>query len=289
MTVDSISFPNLGIHLSHVGRFIGIGSFQVAYYGIIVAAAMVAGIVLAMWIARRTGQDEDQYFNFAIMAIILSVIGARIYYVVFSWPYYSRHPLEIFNLRGGGLAIYGGVITAVICAVTYSRRKGIDTRIFVDTGIPALTLGQAIGRWGNFFNREAFGEYTNSLFAMQLPLQAVSEQDVTLAMRDHLVQEGGIDAIRVHPAFLYESAWNLLLVIAMLVVTFKWKRRPHGFVFVMYLAWYGLGRFLIEGIRTDQLLFPGTKVAVSQALSLVLLAAGLFGMIWLFIKNRKAG
>ena len=287
METDSISFPNLGITFSHVPQYLKIGSFQIAWYGIVLAAAMVCGIYFAMWLARRTGQSEDIYFNFAVLAVILSVLGARIYYVVFSWDYYRIHPAEIFNLRGGGLAIYGGVVTGVVSAVVYCRMKKLDIRVFLDTAMPALTLGQVIGRWGNFFNREAFGEYTNALTAMRLPLAAVSSDDVTGLMRENIVRVKELECIQAHPTFLYESLWNLVLLLFMLFVILRWKNRPSGFVFLMYLSGYGLGRFWIESLRTDRLLIAGSGIAVSQLLSAVLFAAGAACMIRMFIKSHK--
>ncbi len=286
MGADSISFPHLGITLQHVGRFITIGSFSFTWYGIVLAVAMVSGIWLAVALARRAGQDEELYFNFAILAIILSVLGARIYYVIFTWDYYSAHPLEILNIRGGGLAIYGGIITALITAAVYCRIKKLDTAVFFDIGIIPLALGQMIGRWGNFFNREAFGEYTDSLLAMRLPLEAVAPEDVTARMQANAVQIDGTVFIQVHPTFLYESLWNLALVLLMLLMLLRWRRRPKGLVFLTYLTGYGIGRFWIEGLRTDQLLIPGTAIAVSQMLSLILAVAGTVLIIILISRNK---
>ena len=287
MNVNSISFPNLHIVLQNVGRSIRIGSFEIAFYGIVIAAGMISAIYLAMFLARRTGQNEDEYFNFAILAIFLCVIGARIYYVIFTWSYYREHPGEIFNLRGGGLAIYGGIITAIVTAVLWSRHKKLPMKLFVDTGIPCLAWGQMIGRWGNFFNREAFGEYTDSLLAMRLPLEAVRPEEVTPLMQEHLVKAGETVCIQVHPTFLYESLWNLALVVIMLFVTLtrsqRFRKRFDGEIFCIYLFGYGLGRCWIEALRTDQLLLTGTQLPVSQVLSVILMAAG----VLLFFRWRK--
>ncbi len=299
MGIDSIGFPNLGISFSHVGQSIRIGNFEIAYYGIIVAFAMVAGVYLAMWTAKKTGQDPDQYFSFAVVAIVLSVIGARVYYVIFSWDYYAAHPLEIFDIRGGGLAIYGGVITGISSAVIYAWTHKIRIRKMLDTGIPALALGQAIGRWGNFFNREAFGSYTNALPAMRLPLPAVQPEAVSQQMMDHAVTENGITFIQVHPTFLYESLWNFALVGIMLFLLLRRSRKEkagkrslpswdfEGLVFCVYLIGYGIGRFWIEGLRTDQLFFFGTGMPVSQLVSVLLLAGGILWLILGLYSNRK--
>ena len=274
MGIETIRFPHLGLTFLHVGSGISIGSLEIRFYGIVIAAAMVLGIYLAMWLAGKTGQDPDTYFNFAVLAVILSVLGARVYYVIFSWDYYGKHPAEILDLRGGGLAIYGGIITGILCAVIYCIRKKLDMLLFLDTGVPALTLGQAIGRWGNFFNREAFGKYTDSLLAMQLPMNAVRSEEITQQMQEHALILEGTTFIQVHPTFLYESVWNLLLLGVMLYLTLSGKKRK-GDIFLLYLAGYGVGRFWIEELRTDQLLLPGTPLAVSQILSLVLALAAI--------------
>ena len=287
MSTDSILVPNLHITLAHVGQGIQIGPLWIAYYGICIAAAMMAGIYLAMYLAKRTGQDPDRYFNFAVAAVILSVLGARIYYVIFSWDYYGKHPAQIMDLRGGGLAIYGGVITGVICAVAYCRRKKMNLRLFLDTGLPAVTLGQAIGRWGNFFNREVFGGYTNGPAAMALPADILPADEVTQAMLEHPLVRDGIIFVQVHPTFLYESLWNLLLLILMTAIILKGRKKFDGEIACLYLLGYGIGRFWIEGIRTDQLLIPGTALPVSQVLSGVIAVAGLGLLAAGHVKRRN--
>ena len=273
--MDSIGFPNLGLFFPHVGQVIRIGSFTIAYYGVIVALGMMAGVSLIMRIAKKTGQDPDIYFNFSLAALAVGIIGARVYYVIFSWDYYKQHLLEIINFRGGGLAIYGGVIAGILTAAVYSGRKHIPLLRLLDTVFPGVALGQAIGRWGNFFNREAFGRYTDNLLAMQLPLDAVSADTVTSEMLEHAAVRDGIKMIQVHPTFFYESVWNLCLTAVLLVLVLRWKRRKSGQVFCVYLLGYGLGRLWIEGLRTDQLLWPGTHFPVSQILSGILAAAAL--------------
>ena len=175
----NINFPHLHIYLDHVGKNIMIGNFSIAYYGIVIACGMLAGLGIACWMAKRTRQNSDTYFDLAIIAIICSLIGARLYYVVFRWDYYKDDPISILNIRQGGLAIYGGVIAAIITTFVFSRVKKLSMGLLCDTAGLGLVLGQVIGRWGNFFNREAFGGYTDGLFAMQLPLSAVRSSDVT--------------------------------------------------------------------------------------------------------------
>ena len=279
---EEIRFPHLGIVLEHVGKSIDVFGFSIAYYGIIIAAGMMAAMLICTSLAKKAGLDEDSFFNTVILGIVLSVLGARIYYVFFSWDQYKDNLLDIFNIREGGLAIYGGVITAVLVMWIYSRRKKISLGLLGDIGSIGIILGQIVGRWGNFFNREVFGTYTDSLFAMQLPVKAVRASDLTLEILDHTALINGVEFIQVHPTFLYESIWNLGVLLVMALV--YRKKRFNGQVFLIYLGGYGLGRFWIEGIRTDQLLIPGTTWPVSQVLAAAMVAAA--GISY-WIMNRK--
>lgn len=279
---EEIRFPHLGIVLEHVGKSIDVFGFSIAYYGIIIAAGMMAAMLICTRLAKKAGLDEDSFFNTAILGIVLSVLGARIYYVFFSWDQYKDNLLDIFNIREGGLAIYGGVITAVLVMWIYSRRKKISLGLLGDIGSIGIILGQIVGRWGNFFNREVFGTYTDSLFAMQLPVKAVRASDLTQEILDHTALINGVEFIQVHPTFLYESIWNLGVLLVMALV--YRKKRFNGQVFLIYLGGYGLGRFWIEGIRTDQLLIPGTAWPVSQVLAAAMVAAA--GISY-WIMNRK--
>ena len=278
----NINFPNLGIYLKNVGQSISVFGFEIAFYGITIGIGVLAGIFLAVHLAKKTGQNPDTYYDLAIYAVILSIIGARIYYVIFSWEHYKDNPISIFNLREGGLAIYGGVIAAILTVYVYSKVKKISFGLLTDTAGPGLILGQIIGRWGNFFNREAFGEYTNGLLAMQLPKDAVRSVDVTEKMLENIEVIDGVSYIQVHPTFLYESLWNL----GVLIILLLWVKRKKfdGQIFLMYLLGYGVGRFWIEGLRTDQLLLPGTEVVVSQMLALVMAVGSL---IWICIGLKK--
>lgn len=281
MTMN-INFPNLGIYLENVGKTVSVFGFEIAYYGMIIGLSVVAGILMASHIAKKTNQNPDIYYDLAIYAVIFSVIGARLYYVIFSWEYYKDDLLSIFNLREGGLAIYGAVIAAVITVAVFCKIKKLSFGVLVDTAVPGLVLGQLMGRWGNFFNREAFGEYTDSLFAMQLPLDAVRSSDVTDMMRRNIQVIDEISYIQVHPTFLYESLWNL----GVLLVLLWWRKykKFDGEILLMYLFGYGVGRFWIEGLRTDQLLIPNTGIAVSQVLALVLVFVSAF-LIWKMSKR----
>lgn len=261
-----IAFPNLGIYLKSIPKSFNLFGIEIAFYGVIIGIAIVAGILLAVREAKKTGQDPDMYWDFALYAVIFSIIGARAYYVFFSWDLYKDDLLSIFNTRNGGLAIYGGVIAAFITLFVYSKVKKKNAFQIGDTAIFGLILGQIIGRWGNFTNREAFGQYSDGLFAMRLPIAAVRSNEITAEMADHVVD--GINYIQVHPTFLYESMGNLLILILMLL--YRKKKKFQGEMCLFYLGGYGILRFFVESLRTDQLHIPNTNLAVSQLLGIAL-------------------
>ena len=260
-----ISFPNLGIHLIHVGKNIQVFGIEIAYYGIIIGAAILIGFLIATSEARRTRQNPDDYLDMGIIGVIAGIVGARLYFVIFSWDLYKDNLLDIFNLRQGGLAIYGGVIGAVVATFVLARIKHLSPFQNLDTVALAILNGQMLGRWGNFFNREAFGEYTDSLFAMRLPLDAVRSGDVTEKMREHIELIDGVRYIQVHPTFLYESLWCCVLLI--LLFLYRKHKKYEGELFLLYIFGYALGRAWIEGLRTDQLILPGIGLPVSQLLA----------------------
>lgn len=276
-----IAFPHLGITIGHLPKGITIGGFTIAFYGIIIACGMLAGLMLARWQAKRTGQS-GYLLRLCDLGNYFAIIGARLYYVAFSWDAYKNNLLQIFNTRGGGLAIYGGVIAAVLTAIVYCKKKKYSFFLFADTAVPGLVLGQIIGRFGNFMNREAFGEYTDSLFAMRLKVSDVTSANITSTMREHISIQDGIRYIQVHPTFLYEAAWNVLVLTAMLLYTKK--KKFDGEIFLIYLIGYGLGRAWVEGLRTDQLQIGTTGIAVSQVFSAVLVVAGV--VVWIYRMRR---
>lgn len=284
MSGTDIAFPHLGIEIATLPKGITIGGFTIAFYGIIIACGMVGGLMLARWQAKRTGQNPEIYMDYALFGILFAIVGARLYYVAFSWDSYKDDLWQIFNIRGGGMALYGSVIAATITAVVFCRIKKYRFLLFADTAVPALVLGQVIGRYGNFMNREAFGEYTDSLFAMRLRVDQVAASSITDAMREHMVESDGVQYIQVHPTFLYESLWNLGVLVIMLLRTKK--KAFDGEIFLFYLIGYGLGRAWVEGLRTDQLQIGSTGIAVSQVLSMVLAVVGVVLWIIMYRKSR---
>lgn len=262
---EMISFPHLGIELEHVGRSVSVFGFEIAFYGLLIGLGIAAGILITVLEARHTRQNPEDYLDLAIFSVLAAIVGARLYYVVFSWETYRHNLLSIFNIRQGGMAIYGGIIAAVITVFIFACVKKLSAPLMLDTACMGLAAGQMIGRWGNFFNREAFGEYTDGLFAMKLPIDALRMQDITDRMRNHIETVDGVRFVQAHPTFLYESLWCFLL----LVVLFFYRsvKKFEGELFLVYLGGYGLGRLWIEGLRTDQLLIPGLKLPASQVMA----------------------
>lgn len=287
MNAGEIAFPNLGIYLHNVPKSFSVFGFTIAFYGLIIGIGVMAGLLAVTRIAKKTGQNPDDYWDLAIWGILFGVVGARLYYVAFSWDDYKDNLLNIFKLRSGGLAIYGGVIAAYITLYVWCCIKKKSMALVGDTAMPGLILGQAIGRWGNFMNREVFGDYYNGLFSMQLPVSDVRDpSDITEKIASHI--PAGANYINVHPTFLYESVWNLLVFVLLLV--YRKHKKFDGEICLLYLGGYGIGRFIIEGIRTDTLFVPGTTVPVSQvlALGMVVAAIGIDILVRVRLKKRAA-
>ena len=261
-----IAFPNLGIYLRNVPKTIMIGNFGIALYGIVIAIGMILGLTMSARIAKKTGQDPDVIWDLAAPLIIFSILGARIYYVIFMWDFYKDDPIQILNIRGGGLAIYGGIIAGVITLYIYCKVKKQKFPLVLDTVMYGLLVGQILGRWGNFFNREVFGEYTDSLLAMRIPVSMVRERDISPLIAAHMTK--GTNYIQVHPTFLYEGMWNLAVLVFLLL--YLKHKKFDGEIALFYFAGYGIGRALIESIRTDQLYITGTKIPVSMVLGIVM-------------------
>lgn len=278
-----IAFPHLGIYLHNVPQAFYIGNFRVALYGCMIALGMMCGILMATQIAKKTKQSPDTYWDISIWLIVFSLIGARIYYVVFFWDAYKDDLLQIFNVRAGGLAIYGGVLGGIVTAYVYCVVKKLYLPEILDTAVFGLLAGQIIGRWGNFFNREVFGGYTDSLLAMRLPVAAVRERDITAELASKIPE--GANYIQVHPTFLYEGLWNLGVLLFLLL--FLKHRRFKGEMFLLYLAGYGIGRAWIEAIRTDQLYITGTSIPVNLVMGVLMAAVSITAIVVIRLRGGK--
>jgi len=231
-----------------------LGPLSVHWYGIILGLAAVAGLSLAVWRAKQIGFDHNILLDFMIYAVPAAIIGARAYYVFFQWDYYSQHPAEIVAVWKGGIAIHGALLGSIVTAVAFCRFRRVSFWQLADIAAPGLLLGQAIGRWGNFMNQEAHGGPVDRGFLESLHLP------------NWIIEQMNIGGVYYHPTFLYESIWNLLGVILLLWLTYNNPRR--GVVFLSYAVWYSVGRFFIEGLRTDSLAFdgPGWLAALLQGL-----------------------
>lgn len=282
MDTPDIWFPNLGIKIQHLDKVaISIFGIPIYWYAIIIVTGMILAILLAQYHAKKEGQNPDDYWDFSIIAIIISVIFARIYYVIFSWDLYKNDLLKIFATREGGLAIYGGIIGGALTAIVFCKIKKIKLGILADIAAPSLVLGQVIGRWGNFINREAFGGYTDSLLAMRYKLEQVSY--VPQAVFDKKILYNGVEYIQVQPTFLYESLWNLAVFVILMILR-KYKKFD-GEIFLLYILGYSLGRAWIEGLRTDQLLI--SNIAISQLLSVILIFVSIILLVYNLVKSKR--
>ena len=230
---------------------------DVMWYGVLIATGMLIGIALAIREAKRVGISEDDVLNIAIIAIPVAIICARLYYVIFSWDYYSQNPGEIFNIRGGGLAIHGGLIGGILTGFIYAKVKKLDFFKTADAVMVGMPLAQAIGRWGNFINGEAHGGPTSLPWGIM------------------------VDGVKVHPTFLYESIWDFGIFLFIMFYMRK-KKTYEGEVIVSYITLYSIGRFFIEGLRTDSLMFGPIRMA--QFVSLVGVVGGL--ILHFYLKNR---
>ncbi len=263
----NVSFPGLGINNLPVSPVaVSAGNFQIYWYGVIIGAGLLLACVYAWFSSERFNVDKNKLINCVLVGIVTGIIGARLYYVLFTWDYYSLHPIEIFYIHQGGLAIYGGIAGALIGGCIVAKIQKMKIMPVLDVASLGFLIGQGIGRWGNFANQEAFGTQTD------LPWGMVSENT------------GGV---AVHPCFLYESLWCLLGFVLIHFISRRFQKYP-GQVFYMYLSWYGFERMVVEGLRTDSLYLPfqifGIDIRVSQLLSLLLF---IFGIVMLIVNRKK--
>jgi len=279
-----------------VQNLFGISGLSIRWYAAIICLGLVAGLLVAYLMGRRRGYNFDMVLDLLLLALPICIIGARLYYVAFEWETYKNNLAEIFAIWHGGLAIYGAVIGGVIAAVVFCKWKKVPLGDVLDLGSLGLILGQAIGRWGNFVNCEVFGGYTDNLFAMQIRRSLADPAMVSQELLDHLVVKDGVEYIQVHPTFLYESVWDLCVFVILMWVFYKslpsgsgskaagrkglYRKKFDGEIMCLYFILYGIGRFVIEGIRVDQLMLFSTGIAVSQLLSAVMVIAAAGILVW---------
>lgn len=258
--MGTISFPNLGIAINPSRVAFSLFGKDIYWYGIIIALGFALAVIYAMRRVHQFGLTQDNILDFIFVAVPAAVICARLYYCAFEWEQYKDNPISVLYIWEGGIAIYGAIIGSVIAAVLFCKVKKVPLLPLMDIGALGLLIGQMIGRWGNFINREAHGSVTDSFLKMGL-------------------QTGLATITYYHPTFLYESLWNLVGFI--LLHFLSKKRKFDGQVFTAYVAWYGLGRAWIEGLRTDSLYIGSTNIRVSQLLAAVSAVAAIVVMIYI--------
>ena len=262
---SAISFPILGDFSFDPPAYFTLFGINIYFYGVLIGLGFILAMVYCSKRCSKFGVKQDDFFDMMLWLLPFSIIGARLYYVLFELDSYLAEPAKIFAIRDGGLAIYGGVIAGIIVIWLVCRRKKIPVLAMLDLVVFGLLIGQILGRWGNFMNREAFGAETEIFCRMGL-----TAPDGT--------------TIFVHPTFLYESLWNLIGLIFLIVWTNKGKRRYDGQCLLIYFLWYGSGRAWIEGLRTDSLYIGGSNIRVSQALSVAL---ALIALAVLIVQSRR--
>lgn len=245
---------------------IHVGPFQVHWYGVIIATGVVLALILSVREGRRRGIPEDDFYDYLLWALPIAIICARIYYVVFQWPYYVVHPDEIIAIWDGGIAIYGAILGGFVVLIVFCRRHLINVWTMLDVVAPTVILAQGIGRWGNFMNQEAFGKITTkaALQAQHIPSWIIQQMNIQGAYRV--------------PTFLYESVWDLFGFVLLMLLRHHQHIFKRGEVFLAYVAWYAAGRFVIEGMRTDSLMLG--PIRVSQLLSFIFFIGAITVWIW---------
>ena len=282
---NAIIFPGIGLTLSNVPEFLTIGPISISLYGLIIGLAMIAAF---LWCYHECGYynvDREHFIDLTIAVIISGIIGARLYYVIFSFDYYKNNPLSIFKVWEGGLGIYGGILLGLVAVIVCCKIFKLNFWLVADIVSLGVILGQIAGRWGNFFNREAFGDYTNGFTAMMIPYDRVRSADfITDNMMSNLIVEQGDVFVSVHPTFLYESLWNLCVLI--FLILFRKHKKFDGQIFLLYMGLYAFGRFFIEFLRTDQLQIGSTGIAISQVVAVIIFVVSIILNVVFIIKKK---
>lgn len=273
--MPNIYFPNLNLSFNISSVAFNVFGIPIYWYGMIITLGIISGALISSYMAKKENVNPEIITDFIMYDIIFALLGARIYYVIFNWEYYRANPVQILNIRQGGIAIYGAILTSVIVAIIYTKCKKISFWQFTDLAVYGLVVGQIIGRYGNFTNKEAFGGYTENLFAMRI-LQSEAKLPISQDVLNHIQVAFGQNYIQVHPTFFYESCWNIGVLILLLI--YRKYRKNYGEIFFLYLIGYGIGRFWIEGLRTDQLIVPIINFPISQIIAILSVVLGLIGI-----------
>ncbi len=260
--INTISFPKLGISMEINRVAFSVFGIDIMWYGVLIGIGIILAVLYGSYAVKKTRLSQDDFLNMLLIALPCSIVGARAYYVIFNWSEYSGDIMSVFAIRNGGIAIYGGIIAAALVIIIYCKVKKINFGNPFDLLAVGLPMAQAIGRWGNFINAEAYGGETNLPWGMMI----------------------GNSPVTVHPTFLYESLWNVFSVI--LVLSAKRFKKFEGELFCIYMIWYGAGRFWIEGLRADSLYLGDFRI--SQIVSIVLIILGALGIIYGRFYKKKS-
>ena len=293
--MNGIYFPGMGINFNNVPSGFTIFGIEIKLYGLFIATGFILAYLASLREAKRTGQNEEIYLDYLLAMVVPAILGARIYYIIFNLKdfvapgkSFSQTLLDMINIRNGGLAVYGGLIVGGIMAVVVAKKKGIKFTLLLDTIAMGILIGQILGRWGNFFNREAFGGYTSAFCRMAIPVDYYSEGFLSYLKSSGIVTEqmlnnqeivNGVSCITVHPAFLYEGLWNLLLLI--FIFFYRKRKRFDGEIITIYFLGYGIGRLMIEALRADSLMIGPLKISQVVAVLCIVICSAIL------IKNRN--
>ena len=299
--MDGIYFPGFGIKFPHVPSGITIFGFEIKFYAIVITLGFILAGAISQREARLTGQKDEDYLDFLLVMVFPIIVGARLYYVIFNpgrffveGQSFGQTLISIINIRNGGLAIYGGLIAGTITAVIFAKKKGLTLPLMWDTVSMGVLVGQILGRWGNFFNREVFGAYTSSPFRMAIPFGYYGTNHLNYLMNSGIITQemldnpevvNGVQCITVHPAFLYEGFLNFLILV--FIFFFRKHKKFDGEIGLIYMMGYGICRFFVEAIRTDSLMLGPLKVSQVVALACVVIALILLFLNKKWIKDGK--
>ena len=299
--MDGIYFPGIGVFFDKVPEYFDVFGFKLTIYAIVITLGFVLALLVASKEAKRTGQDDENYLDFFLVLVIPAILGARIYYILFNPGRFFQEGksigqtiIDLINIRNGGLAVYGGLIAGVTAAFFFTKKKKLYLPLFGDTIAMGVLVGQILGRCGNFFNREAYGAFTSGPLRMAIPINHFSIMTQSYLQENGILTEEmlqnkemvkGVSCFTVHPTFLYEVVWNIMLLLV--IFFYRKKKKFDGELSMMYVAGYGLGRFFIEALRSDSLMIGPLKISQVVAVLCVIVAMTVIIKNRLDIKNGK--
>ena len=275
---SDIQFVNLGVSFRHLPAGISIGGITISSFFVLVLCGIVTGCRMSRHIARNNGENPSDYLTLTVLGVLFGAAGAHLFYVILNWERFQSHPLQILQLDGGGMEFYGALGAGVLADFLWCLLRRRSFGKVSDTAAFGLLLAQTIGEWGNFFSCQAFGGYTNRLFAMRISASDVRPDQITRELADHIVTVRGSDYIQVHPLFFYRSLW--LLILLLVCLAFRGRRRWDGEIFCWYLAGYGSCRLLTEGLAAAPIVLPGTGIPAAQMIAAVTTVLALLILLW---------